>query len=104
MHWTSIPLSPNELPVPPPPKTEDWWGNDVGSDRTTGELETGGQGHRWRTQLRQDWDVGTDLVVSATGGSITSHNADTTRNRHSPRHTPATTATTPTTTPTPQQH
>ena len=45
---------------------KEWWGTDVGSDRTTGEPETRGQGHLWRTQPRQDSDVGTDLVASAT--------------------------------------
>ena len=60
-------------------RTIEWWGTDVGGDRTTGGPETGGQSHQWRTQARQDSDVGTDLVARATGGK---HNADATRKRH----------------------
>ena len=59
-------------------RTMEWWGTNVGGDQTTGELETGRQGHRWRTQPRQDSDVGTELVASATRGNITNHNVDTT--------------------------
>ena len=35
-----------------------------------------------RMQPRQDSDVGTDLVASASRGNITNHNADATQNRH----------------------
>ena len=82
-------------------RTAEWWGTDVGGDRTTSEPGTGGQGHRWRLQPHQHSDVGTDLVASATGGNITNHNADATRNRHPPRYAPASAAATTTTTPTP---
>ena len=38
--------------------TIEWWGTDVGGNRTTIEPVTGGQGHRWRMWPRHDSDWG----------------------------------------------
>ena len=69
--------------------------------RTTGDLATEGEGHRWRTQPHEDSKIETDLVASATGNHITSSNADTTQNGPPP---PPHTHHTPTAPPTPHQH
>ena len=86
-------------------ETREWWGTDVGGDRTMGDPATEGQGHRWRTQPRQDLEIGTDLFASAAENRITSCIANTTQNGQPPSPPPHhTLATTPTTPPTPQQH
>ena len=36
-------------------------------------------GHRWRIQPRQDWEIETDLVASATGNHITNNITNTTQ-------------------------